>query len=239
MRNKSFFYLFFFLVSLLACSNPTVFINPDYSDKIINNAILAIIPPGNADVIITEEVSEELSLTKTEDSLIIFLYDVLMVLLKEKSTFNNIYQVELTQDIEYEQKEFGLYNDTLTFSIPKKNLSFGIDEGIYLFVIDNLEFKFDKRERDPTSPGKTFSVSGRSLSTKEAKLQLMHNYDYYFSIALKYCIVDNQKMEEVCFGNIETIKQYKFIRGIDETIKEVIVESALKIINNTPFEKSI
>jgi len=224
------------LTFFTSCANQARFINPDYSDKQINHAVLLLSQFENADFIKDEKLFNELDIYHSKEEYYTHFVDNFENYIDEQSNFDNIqyfsYKTQpdyKTQTLDVNQKE------KITVSLPPQPLKLDMYDPVYILFLEDLLLSFSKKTKEATTSTRSYNVSG--LRDEDAVLQPKKQFKYYITLQSKYVIYDNNTGELVSYGTISSSERYTPPTPVKNSINRIIKEFTGKIFKKTPFEK--
>jgi len=220
----------------MSCANQTTFINPEYMDKKITNAILLLSQFENSDFIQNEELFTELTITKSKEEYYSLFVDNFEKCIDDQSTFQKIKYFSYDTAPDYETQIFDLdKKNKFKFDLPPKPIQLDISGYVFILFLEDLLFSFSKKTKEATTSTRTYTVSG--LSEQDLKLHAVKNYKYYITLNTKYVIYDNSTGDVISYGTASTLERVIPPTDIDLQIKSIIQDFVQEIFKKTPFEK--
>ncbi|MFO7890588.1 MAG: hypothetical protein R6V04_09645 [bacterium] len=236
--KKLIIYLAFFgiLIFFTSCANQTRFINPDYSNKQINHAILLLSQFENADFIKDEKLFNELDIYHTKEKYYLHFIENFEKHLDEQSTFERIEYISYQTQPEYERRTLDLnQKEKFTFDLPPHPVQLDISEPVFILFLEDLLLSFSKKTKEATTSTRSYNVSG--LREEDAVLQSKKNFKYYINLKSNYVIYDNSTGELVSYGNVSSSERYTPPTPVINSINRIMKEFIGNIFKETPFEK--
>lgn len=236
MNNTIIFILSSVVLFLTACSSHHIYVNPQYKNQQIDDALLFIPQSINANIVKREEVLSEVDVHYSKNDYARIFSNALINNLKSYSKFKKVEFVKLPTAPITKAIEFSVEDDRLIeIDIPEKLLSIENTNPVFLLLLDSLKISFYKKLLEDSKPKKTFTVSGNT--TEEALLYSYKTAGYYISVETNFTLYDNRRNAIVTHGHYaaeELYKQNKTIKKIVNTAVQNLVNS---ILQHSPFEK--
>ncbi len=232
---KKFHYASFLFLALfvISCATSKTYLNPKYRGEKINNAFLAMAPVENFALVDENIFAEDLDIKVSVDSVKSIFCKTLTSLLINKSSFSKVYEIKFNEGVEFQERELQFNEDTFKFNIPTKQIKHTAEGEVFLLLVDDVNFVFHRKQQD-NYPSRSYTASGADMN--DLKYHSLKEYDYYITLNITYCIIDNSSLEVVSYGKLKDQIKYVIPKSVDKILTEEITEIAMGILEKTPFE---
>ncbi len=226
----------FILIIFTSCAHQTRYINPDYSERQITNAVLLLPQFENCDFIENDTLFNELDIYNTKEEYFSYFMKNIEQHINDQSTFNTIKYIRYDTQPEYETRTLNLNKkEKFTFDLPLQPIQLDISDPVFILFFEDLLLSFSKKTKEATTSTRSYNVSG--ITDRDMKLHAVKNFKYYITLQSKYVLYDNNTGELVACGTASTKERYESPAPVEDIIKRMIRDFSGEIFQKTPFEK--